>query len=312
MQQDQVAWPRKTRELFNHHMDSTAWNDFRFRDDDVIVATYAKSGTTWTQQIVGQLVFAGAEDVPIQEISPWLDMRIMPPDTKAKLEAQQHRRIIKTHLPLDALTFSPRAKYLYIGRDGRDVLWSLYNHHSKANALFYELINDTPGRVGPPIERPDPDIRRYFRTWLDQDGFPFWSYWENIATWWAARSLPNVHLVHFNDLKTDLEGEMRRIARFLGCDIAEERWPTIIEHCSFDYMKANAANVTPLGGAIFEDGATAFINKGVNGRWRDVLSADEIADYEEKAIEKLGAECAEWLAKGMRAARETPSQDLAA
>ena len=50
------ATPRKTRELHNHHMDSTVWNDFKFRDDDVIVATYGKSGTTWAQQIVGQIM----------------------------------------------------------------------------------------------------------------------------------------------------------------------------------------------------------------------------------------------------------------
>ncbi len=31
----------------------------------------------------------------------------------------------KTHLPVDALVFSPEAKYLYIGRDGRDVIWSM-------------------------------------------------------------------------------------------------------------------------------------------------------------------------------------------
>ena len=88
-----IAWPRKTRELHNHHMDSTIWNDFAFRDDDVIVATYAKSGTTWTQQIVGQLLFDGREDVAIHEISPWLDLRIMPPDTKERLAALTHRRI---------------------------------------------------------------------------------------------------------------------------------------------------------------------------------------------------------------------------
>jgi aryl sulfotransferase len=46
-----VAWPAKTRELHNHHFDSTVWNEFRFRDNDIIIATYAKSGTTWLQTI---------------------------------------------------------------------------------------------------------------------------------------------------------------------------------------------------------------------------------------------------------------------
>lgn len=294
----QTTWPRKTRDIFNHHMDSTRWNDFRFRDDDVIVATYGKSGTTWTQQIVGQLVFAGEPSVNISEISPWLDLRIMPPETGAMLEAQQHRRIIKTHLPVDALVFSPKAKYLYIGRDGRDVVWSFYNHHANANELWYQALNTTPGLVGPPIERPDPDIRRYFRTWLDENGAPLWSFWENISSWWAVRDLPNVKLVHFNDLKADLGGQMREIAEFLEVDIPESKWPEIIEHCGFDYMKAHAELVAPLGGAIFEGGAKTFINKGVNGRWRDMLSADDIAAYERKALAELGPDCAEWLAKG--------------
>lgn len=293
-----IAWPRKTRELHNHHMDSTVWNDFPFRQDDVVVATYAKSGTTWTQQIVGQLVFAGAEDVPVNELSPWLDLRVMPPETKPMLEAQEHRRIIKTHLPLDALVYSPKAKYLYVARDGRDVLWSLYNHHAQGNDFWYQLLNDTPGRVGPPIDRPDPDIRSYFRHWLENDGQPFWSFWENIRTWWEARHLPNLRLVHFAALKADPEGEIRAIADFLGCDIPEDRWPAILEHCSFDYMKAHADKVAPLGGAIFDGGASSFINKGQNGRWRDVLSAEEVAAYERRALAELGPECAEWLATG--------------
>ena len=58
-----VAWPKKTRDIHNHHMDSTIWDRFAFREDDVIVATYAKSGTTWTQHIVGQLIFGGDPDV---------------------------------------------------------------------------------------------------------------------------------------------------------------------------------------------------------------------------------------------------------
>ena len=292
-----IDWPKKSRELHNHHMDSTIWDRFAFRDDDIIVATYAKAGTTWTQHIVGQLVFDGDPDVNVAELSPWLDLRIMPPDTLDRVEAQKHRRIIKTHLPLDALTFSPKARYVYIARDGRDVVWSMYNHHANANQLWYDLLNG-PGLVGPPIDRPDPDIRSYFHTWLEKDGWPFWAFWENIATWWAARDLPNLKLIHFNDLKRDPEGQIRALAEFLGCEVAQDRWPVILEHCSFDWMKANAEKVTPLAGAIFEGGAKVFINKGTNGRWRDVLTAEDVAAYERRAWAELGPECARWLAEG--------------
>ncbi len=53
-------------------MDSTNWNDFQFRDDDIIIGTYAKSGTTWTQQIVGQLAFNGDPNLAVGEMSPGL------------------------------------------------------------------------------------------------------------------------------------------------------------------------------------------------------------------------------------------------
>lgn len=294
-----AALPRKTRELHNHHFDSTVWNDFAFRDGDIVISTYAKSGTTWMQQIVSQLVFAGAPDIEVAAISPWVDLRVPPKSDKlAMLEAQQHRRILKTHLPVDALVMSPRAKYVYIARDGRDVVWSLHNHHVSANATWYEVLNDTPGRVGPPIGKPDPDVRRYFQAWLDQDGHPFWPFWENVRSWWALRNVANVRIVHFADLKADLEGEARTLARFLEIDVPSATWPAILEHCSFAHMKANANRVAPLGGAIFEGGGESFIHKGTNGRWRDVLSADDRARYEARALAELGSECAAWLARG--------------
>jgi aryl sulfotransferase len=294
-----TALPVKTREIHSHHFDSTVWNDFKFRDGDVIISTYAKSGTTWTQQIVGQILFNGAEDVDVANLSPWLDLRVPPAEVKlAGLEAQTTRRFVKTHLPVDALVFSPRAKYIYIGRDGRDVLWSAYNHHMRANDTWYALLNDTPGRVGPPIERTDLDVVSYFRQWLEKDGFPFWPFWENVRSWWAIRELPNVMFVHFADLKRDLEGEMRRIAKFLDVRIDEAQWPAIVAHCSFDYMKQHAAKAAPLGGILWEGGAETFINKGTNGRWRDLLTADDVKAYEARALKELGPDCARWLAEG--------------
>jgi aryl sulfotransferase len=214
------------------------------------------------------------------------------------VEAQTHRRFQKTHLPLDALVFSPQAKYLYIGRDGRDVVWSMYNHHVNANQMWYEALNDTPGRVGPPIEPPPSDIRQYWREWMENDGHPFWPFWENVRSWWEFRNLPNILFVHFANLKRDMPGQMRRIAEFLDISIDETRWDKILEYCSFDWMKQHAIKSVPLGGAFWDTGAQVFIHQGVNGRWTETLSSEDIAEYEARAVQELGPECARWLATG--------------
>ncbi len=291
--------PVKQREFQNHHFDSTIWNDFKFRDDDIIISTYAKAGTTWLQQIVAQLLFNGKEGMEVAEMSPWMDLRVPPKEVKLPfVDAQTHRRFLKTHLPVDALVFSDKAKYIYIGRDGRDVVWSMYNHHASANDTWYDALNNTPGRVGPPIEKPPSSITQYYHDWLDDDGHPFWPFWENVRTWWEIRNLPNVHFIHFADLKKDMAGEIRRVAEFLGIVVDEDVWESILLHCSFDYMKANATQSVPLGGAFWDGGAKSFIHKGKNGRWRDTLSQEDAQKYEDRALKELGPDCAKWLAEG--------------
>lgn len=291
--------PIKTREMHSHHFDSTIWNDFNFRDDDIIISTYGKAGTTWMQQIIAQLLFKGNPKLAVAEMSPWMDLRLPPKEIKLPLvEAQKHRRFLKTHLPVDALCFSEKAKYIYIGRDARDVVWSMYNHHAKANQTWYDALNKTPGLVGPEIEMPTDDIKKYWSEWFEKDGFPFWPFWENVKSWWEIRDLPNVMLVHFSDLKRDMPSEIQRIAAFLEIDIDEQSWPAILEYCSFKWMKENAVKSVPLGGAFWDEGAKVFINKGVNGRWTDTLSKDDVNAYEKRAEQELGKECAEWLKSG--------------
>ena len=296
---DTVPVPVKLREFQNHHFDSTIWNDIEFRDDDIVISTYAKAGTTWVQQIVAQLLFNGAEGVEVADMSPWVDLRVPPKAVKIPMiESQTHRRFLKTHLTVDALVFSEKAKYVYIGRDGRDVLWSMYNHHSKANDAWYEALNDTPGRVGPPIERPSSSIAQYYHDWLDNDGYPWWPFWENIQSWWAIRDLPNVYLLHYENLKRDMPAEIRRLAAFIETPIDESQWDSVLRHCSFDYMKEHGEKSVPLGGAFWNGGAKSFINKGTNGRWRDVLTSEESSKYERRALVELDRECAHWLATG--------------
>ena len=107
-----------------------------------------------------------------------------------------------------------------------------------------------------------------------------------------------MRLVHFSELKQDLPGTIREIAEFLQIPINESRWSAILEHCSFEWMKKNATKSVPLGGLFWDAGAGVFINKGVNGRWADVLTAEESVEYEKIAVNQLGSECAQWLATG--------------
>ena len=62
MASENIQWPKKVREYQHRLVDSTIWNEFKFRNDDIIIDTYSKSGTTWVQQIVAQLLWKGAED----------------------------------------------------------------------------------------------------------------------------------------------------------------------------------------------------------------------------------------------------------
>ena len=298
-----IKWPVKTREMRNFCIDSTYWNDFEYRDDDIVIATWAKSGTTWMQQIVAQFIFESeTAGLPIADMSPWLDFRMPPLAEKLPgVIAQQHRRFLKTHLPLDAFVFSSRAKYIYIARDGRDCVWSMYNHHLNTLDWFFEAINSMPyfGPVMKPIE--NEDMREYYYNWFTNNGAPWWPFWENVRSWWEIRNLPNVHFIHYQTLKNDMPGEMHKIGEFLGYDVNNIKkgvWDTMVHHCTFDYMKENATLSTPLGGDLFAGGAASFINKGTNKRWKDTLSDTDCEIYEARAVQELGRECAHWLATG--------------
>ena len=133
---------------------------------------------------------------------------------------------------------------------------------------------------------------------MSRDGHPFWPFWENVRSWWQIRYLPNVKFVHFASLKRDMPREIRLIAEFLEIPINEARWEAILEHCSFEWMKKDATRTVPLGGSFWDAGAEVFIHKGLNGRWRDSLTAEESAEYEDRAEAELGTECARWLATG--------------
>jgi aryl sulfotransferase len=169
--------------------DSRRWDAYRPRSGDIIVATYPKCGTTWMQRIVDLLIFQTPEPRDIGDVAPWLDRRIGPPveSLLAKLDAQTHRRFLKSHMPLDALPIFDDVRYIHVARDGRDACLSYHNQITRfrpemLQALSKSGLEDkTIGRSFPAIPA---DPAAYFRMWLNQgvggasDGTPFVSFFD--------------------------------------------------------------------------------------------------------------------------------------
>ena len=205
-----MRYPSKNLIFQNHHIDSERWVDFKPRDNDIVIATTLKAGTTWTQALVVNLLFPD-QNFPknVTEFSPWLDSTDFPIDVVLKeLNGQKHRRVIKTHLPLEALHFFPEIKYIYVSRDGRDVALSLWNHHLNYIPEVYDMMNNSPELIGDKFPHPPEDFHTYWRDWCtkgwfdwESDGYPFWSHLQGVQSWWNYRHLPNILFMNYADMK---------------------------------------------------------------------------------------------------------------
>lgn len=272
--------------------DGARWERFDHRPGDIIIATPSKCGTTWTQTIVASLLFPeGDAPGPVVIISPWFDGRIEPIEQVAKrAERQEHRRFIKTHTPADGVPFWPTASYIVVIRDGRDAFMSLDNHMKKIHQEVVDRLNEESGED---LEWTG-DIATDFKTWLETPDANVVTY---FASWWPRHDEPNVVFIHYNDLKADLAGEMRRLAGFLGIDVPEEKWPSVVERCTFEAMKARPQEIGPFE-FVFQGGTDSFLYKGTNGRWRGVLQRAELDAYTKAVAEHLPPEAAAWLEQG--------------
>lgn len=104
--------------------------------------------------------------------------------------------------------------------------------------------------------------------------------------------------MHFANLLVDPASEVRRLADYLKLVIDERLFPEILERISFASMRENFANIMPMADTLWKEGAKTFMNKGTNGRWRDVLGPDELALYDEAVARSLTADAARWMADG--------------
>jgi hypothetical protein len=223
------------------------------RPGDIYVATAPKTGTTWTQQIVYQVLTGGrGEFEHLYQVSPYLEELMLRSFAEPVLDALPSPRILKTHMPYGLVAPPPDSRVIYVTRNAADSLVSLHNHICLEEGYRHKL--DVP------LLRQSFLVKRWF--------------W-HLKSWWPHRADPNVLHLRYEELAADLEGGIRKVARFLGVTLEEDRMGAILEKCSFAYMKQHADRFD-MRLRLFDGGAPrlGFIRKGVVGDGRTVLTPE--------------------------------------
>lgn len=278
--------------------DSGRWVGFPFRDGDIVISTRSKSGTTWMQMICAVLVLGTPElPGPLSDLSPWLDQITKPRDgVIADLEAQPHRRVIKTHTPLDGVPLDPRATYIVVARHPLDMAVSLY--HQSQN-IDRERVRELTG-ADEAETAPTESLREWLLAWIasqsdpreELDSLPgvMW----HLSDAWARRDAPNIVLCHYDDLSADLDGGMRRLAGVLGISVPEDVWPDLVGAATFESMKGRADQLLANRDGVFKD-IGAFFRSGRSGSGREQLTDEELAVYHERAGQLAPPDLLAWL-----------------
>ena len=306
-------FPKRTREYLNDTLNSKNWDSVNFRDDDMVVCTSLKSGTTWMLRILSLLVHQNTTVNNEVMKTPWPDYRLLASieEEVKNMDAIPHRRFIKSHIPLDGLPYNENVKYIQVTREMHDAFFSLQNH--------WQILTDqnlaTKDKYG---DKPFPrfedggDVHQRWRDWMtksnfewEQDGYPFWSMFSYVESFWPYRKLPNILMVHFTDLLNDLEGQMRRVAKFVGIEVPEEKWAALTESATFDAMKKDLKTLQPKFDKMFKGGGDAFMDK-VDGIWKSILTTEEDHAIYEARASQLDPELREWVEKGSLALGHYP------
>jgi hypothetical protein len=184
------------------------------------------------------------------------------------------------------------------------ISWANFQDNMDLQALFTareravgnddlaELLRDWEPEPTDPLER--------FWRWVDQpaDGdvahANLASTMHHLATYWDVRDRPNVVLVHYADLRRDLEGEMRRIAQRLDIDIDEDRFPDLVAAARFDTMRERADEVVPDASQRFWKSNRAFFHSGTNGQWQELLDDAGRRRYAERVRQLAPPDLIEW------------------
>jgi aryl sulfotransferase len=280
--------------------DNRRWNDFPFRAGDIVISTRSKHGTTWMQWICALLVHRRPEiPAPLAELSPWLDQLVEPLDVVvARLDAQTHRRIIKTHTPLDGIPMHPGVTFVVVGRDPLDAAVSLY--HQGAN-LDRARIAELSGVAQPPTTD-RPPLADWLRAWIEFDAAPRDALesprgvLHHITDAWKRQNAHDVVLVHYDDLVRDLAATMATVAQRLAIEIDDTEVTNLAASATFESMRRVTDLLVPDRLGVLRD-REAFFRRGSSGAASEVLDRSEIDRFWTLAASYAPPEVCAWLCR---------------
>ncbi|CAB4024148.1 sulfotransferase domain-containing [Paramuricea clavata] len=187
------------------------------RSSDVIVATPAKCGTTWMQQIMHQLRSGGNMTfTDIDEVVPWIDLAY---DVGQDLDAEHkyQPRCFKTHASYDVC---PKGgKYIVVYREPCASFYSAFN--------FFEGVYFQPGEI---------TLDEYVKYRISPNKRMHQNYFHHLLSWWPKRNDPNVLFLLYEDMLDDLESAVRAVASFM-CIEDEASIANAVKMSTFDFMK---------------------------------------------------------------------------
>jgi aryl sulfotransferase len=291
--------------------DSSRWDGFEFRSDDIVISTPPKCGTSWVQMITALLVFQTPElPAPLTTLSPWLDLRLNARrEVFANLERQTHRRFIKTHTPRWGIPITDGVTYICAGRDPRDVALSWDDHLANADPEVAGAKTIAAAEIDgvelPPPSEPPPtelgqSIRAKFWRWVLDDTAPttalssLWSTLDHVRSFWDVRDAENTVLVHYHDLRADLEGQMRSVADQLSIDVPAGRWSSLVKAASLEEMRRRPSMTAPEPGLYLD--AAAFFKNARRGEWHEIIDNEQdLHRYNDRVASLASPEVSAWM-----------------
>ncbi|XP_071445162.1 sulfotransferase 1C4-like [Hetaerina americana] len=262
--------------------------DMEVHPDDTWVVSYPRTGSTWTQELVwllgNNLNYEAASQIPQHIRAPLLEISAVmsnEEDILGYLNTYGNSvdivgmlpspRFIKSHLawhllPKQMETVKP--KIIYVARNPKDMCVSYYHYCS--------LIHRMNGG--------------YFEEFCDlflRGRTPMGPFWDHVLRFWEKRHEPNILFLKYEDLKKDLQKEIKKVAKFMEKSLSEDEISKLEDYLSFGSMQKNpAVNLAPLMSNLRgEDYMGAknrpnFIRKGKVGDWKNYMSPELTARFD--------------------------------